>query len=216
MLVRDDGCDAERAREIAAELVAEQVVFVMGHLCSDASIAASDIYEENGVIQISPSSTNPDYTERGLRYVFRTTGRDDTQGFVIAEHVQRNFRTKTLGIIHGGNSYSKGVADVAKAFLNQGGFQEVFFEQAPAEPYDFEPILEKIRDEGVDLVLYPGLPGPILSFLAQTHAAELDFQVVGADAFTGLEITEENQHLFDGVPVQLSTRPGRRTAVTGI
>jgi len=206
VLVRDDSCDADTAKEIAEELAELNVAFVMGHLCSDASIAASDIYEKNGIIQISPASTNPDLTERGLKSVFRTTGRDDTQGFVIAEHILRSFQTKTLGIVYGGNSYSRGVAEVAKSFLNQGGMQEAFFEEAPPEePYDFSAIFERIRGDGVNLVLYPGLPGPIISFLTQAKQTGVDVQLVGGDAFTGLEITEENRRLFDGV--QFSFQP---------
>jgi len=197
-VVRDDNCNADEAKKIALELVEIKVAMVMGHLCSDASIAASGIYEENGIIEISPSSTNPAYTERGLKNVFRTTGRDDMQGFVIAEHILRNFRTKRLAIIVDDNGYSRGVANVAKKFLNQGGMNEVLFETAPAEPFDFTKLLQSLTTNKVDLVLYPGLPGPMISLATLAREKGAKFRVVGADAFSGIKFDKSNRRAFDG------------------
>jgi branched-chain amino acid transport system substrate-binding protein len=84
--------------------------------------------------------------------------------------------------------------------------QEMFFEEAPSdEPYDFSDIFEKIRENNVDLILYPGLPGPVIAYLTQTKEAGVEAQLVGGDAFTGLEITDENRRLFDSV--QFSFQP---------
>ena len=151
-IVRDDECNVAKAEKIAEEIVQRKIPFVMGHLCSDASIAASSKYEKAGIIQISPSSTNPNYTDRGLKYAFRTTGRDDMQGFVIAEHILRNFKTKRLGILYEDSQYSKGVATATKRFLNQGGTQELFYMKAPAAPFDFSPVFKAIKTNKVNVV----------------------------------------------------------------
>ena len=73
----DDACEPNQAEAAARQLVSEGVIFVVGHVCSSASIAASKIYEEAGIIMISPASTNPKVTEAGHRNVFRAIGRDD-------------------------------------------------------------------------------------------------------------------------------------------
>jgi len=206
-IVRDGKCDAKEAVKIAQEIVAKKIPFVMGHLCSDASIAASSIYEKAGVIQISPSSTNPTYTDRGLKYVFRTTGRDDMQGFVIAEHILRSFKTKTLGIAFEDAAYSRGVANVTKEFLNKGGMQEKFILEFPKETADFSKLIGQIRDNKVDVLLFPGFPGSMISFAEQAKKAGVKVRMVGGDSFSGIKFTDENKRLFDGTQFSFPPDP---------
>ena len=187
-IVRDDECDPEKAVEIAKELVRKKVPFVMGHLCSDASIAASEIYEKNGIIEISPSSTNPKYTERGLANVFRTTGRDDMQGFVISEQILRNFTFKPLAIIHDDTEYSRGIVENAQKFLEEGEKTAVFVAQAPGKPYDFSKIIERIRVNEIGVVLYPALPDQLAEFLVQLSKSGLKPQIIGGDTFTNVTV----------------------------
>src|SRR5690349_8930219 len=71
LTLEDDACDPRQAVSVASRVVGRGTAFVVGHYCSAASIAASDVYADAGVLQISPGSTNPRYTERGLRNVFR-------------------------------------------------------------------------------------------------------------------------------------------------
>jgi branched-chain amino acid transport system substrate-binding protein len=193
-IFRDDHCKADEARAIAAEFVQLEVNMVMGHLCSDASIAASVVYENAGLIAISPSSTNPELTERGLNFTFRVTGRDDMQGFVLAEHILRNFKTRRLAILYDDNGYSKGVTKVAQAFVTKGGMKVAMKELVPADgPWNFSEIIEKMRANKIDLVLYPGLPGPIMAFAQQIKAAKFKVRMLGSDAFTGLKFDKTNR-----------------------
>jgi branched-chain amino acid transport system substrate-binding protein len=75
--VGDDACDPKQAVAVANQMINKGVVLMAGHFCSGSSIPASNVYAEENVLQISPASTNPQLTERGLDNVFRTCGRDD-------------------------------------------------------------------------------------------------------------------------------------------
>src|SRR3954454_17578782 len=77
LLVADDFCDPDQAVAAARKLVSEGVIFVAGHYCSGASIPASKVYEDAGVLMISPASTNPKLTDLDRANVFRVIGRDD-------------------------------------------------------------------------------------------------------------------------------------------
>ena len=68
----DDVCDPKQAVSVANSLVNDGVRFVVGHLCSSSTQPASDIYEDEGVLMITPASTSPAITERGYELVFRT------------------------------------------------------------------------------------------------------------------------------------------------
>lgn len=66
----DDFCDPDQAVAAANKLVAAGVPFVVGHQCWGAAIPASTIYEDAGIVLISPAATNPRLTDRGLRDTF--------------------------------------------------------------------------------------------------------------------------------------------------
>jgi branched-chain amino acid transport system substrate-binding protein len=206
-VVRDDHCNPDKAVEIANDVAAEKIPFVMGHLCSDASIAASEIYEKSGIIEISPSSTNPLYTERNFSNVFRTTGRDDMQGFVIAEQILRHFKFKELGIIHDDTAYSRGIVDVAKKFLTDGGKEAAFLVQAPGEPYDFSAIIKLIKAKKVGILLYPALPAQLASFLKQAAKAGVKPQLIGGDTFTNVVLDKADMRLLDGTQFSFPPDP---------
>jgi len=206
-VTRNDECNPEKAVEIAKELAAKKITFVMGHLCSGASIAASDIYEKNGIIAISPSSTNPDLTDRGMKNIFRTTGRDDMQGFVLADHILRSYKTKKLAIIYDDNAYSRGMVNVTKKFLNQAGLNEAMFEQAPGEPFDYSKILSRIKKEKVRIVVYPAMPGPVAELLRQAKAKKIRFRLLGGDSFTNFVLEGDEVKLLNGVQFSFTPDP---------
>src|SRR3954454_10775265 len=54
--IGDDGCDPKQAVNVANQLASKGVKFVAGHLCSGSSIPASKVYEEEGILQITPAS----------------------------------------------------------------------------------------------------------------------------------------------------------------
>lgn len=76
----DDACDPKQAVAVANKVVNDGVKFVIGHLCSSSTQPASDIYEDEGVIMITPAATSPEITARGYKLVFRTIGLDSAQG----------------------------------------------------------------------------------------------------------------------------------------
>src|ERR1700721_2936652 len=88
--IGDDACDPKQARSVAEKLAGEKIPFVAGHYCSSSSIPASEAYADGNVLQITPASTNPLFTERKLWNVARVCGRDDQQGLGAAEFIAKN------------------------------------------------------------------------------------------------------------------------------
>src|SRR5882757_5175175 len=88
----DDVSDPKQGVSVANKFVGDGVKFVVGHFNSGVTIPASDVYSENGVLEITPSATNPVFTERGLWDTFRTCGRDDQQGAVAGKYLLDNFK----------------------------------------------------------------------------------------------------------------------------
>jgi branched-chain amino acid transport system substrate-binding protein len=109
--VHDDVCDPKQAVAIANQLAASPPAVVVGHFCSGSSIPASDVYAEEGILMISPGSTNPKLTDAGHWNVFRICGRDDQQGALAGKDLIKLFPGKKVAIVDDRQTYSQGLAD---------------------------------------------------------------------------------------------------------
>ena len=121
--VGDDACDPKQARAVGEKFASQKLPFVAGHYCSSSSIPASDAYAEGGVLQITPASTNPVFTERKLWNTFRVCGRDDQQGTVAGNYIAKHYKGKNIAILQDKSTYGKGLADEMKKALNKAGVQ---------------------------------------------------------------------------------------------
>ncbi|SDR37656.1 branched-chain amino acid ABC transporter substrate-binding protein [Pseudovibrio sp. Tun.PSC04-5.I4] len=154
--VGDDACDPKQAVAVANQMVGKNVAFIAGHFCSGSSIPASQVYAEESIIQITPASTNPKYTEeRAGPGTYRVCGRDDQQGKVAGELLAGEFGDKNIAVIHDKTAYGKGLADATKAVMNGLGKQEALYEAYTAGEKDYTALVSKLKSEKVD-VLYVG------------------------------------------------------------
>jgi branched-chain amino acid transport system substrate-binding protein len=181
LVVGDDAGDPRQGRSVANTFVGEGVSFVVGHFNSGVSEPASDVYAENGILMITPGSTNPKITERGLSNVFRVCGRDDQQGKVAGEYIAANFKDKKVAITHDKTTYGKGLADETKKVMNGLGVQEVLYEGINAGERDFSALVSKIKDSGADIVYWGGVHTEGGSILRQMRAAGVNAVMMGGD-----------------------------------
>ena len=158
--VGDDACDPKQARAVAEDLVSKGVIFVAGHFCSSSSIPASEVYAEADVVQMTPASTNPAFTEgaaeKGWKNVFRTCGRDDAQGLVAGKYIAEKYAGKNVAIIHDKSTYGKGIADETKKAMNAAGLQETMYEAINQGDKDYSALVSKMKAGNID-VIYAGL-----------------------------------------------------------
>jgi branched-chain amino acid transport system substrate-binding protein len=158
--VGDDACDAQQAVAVANQLAGKQVVFVAGHYCSSASIPASSVYYESGIIQMTPGSTSPKLTDdaarKGWNNVFRTCGRDDEQGAVAGKYLAMNFKGKKVAIIHDKTTYGQGLADETRKAMNAGGLKEAMYEAITQGDKDFSALISKMKQAGIDAIYLGG------------------------------------------------------------
>ena len=155
LITADDFCDPQQAIATAQKLVSDGAIFVVGHGCSGASIPASKIYNAAGVLQISPMSTNPMFTDQGFANVFRTIGRDDMQGAVAGNRLADLWSNKRIAILHDDTTYGKGLAEETKKQLNMRGVTEAVFRAYTPGKNDYSAEITELRAADVS-VLYVG------------------------------------------------------------
>jgi branched-chain amino acid transport system substrate-binding protein len=187
LAVGDDACDPKQAVAVANQFVNEEVVFVAGHYCSGSSIPASQVYNEEGIVQISPASTNPQFTEQGFDNVFRVCGRDDVQGPYAADYVVDNNVGSKVAVVHDKTTYGKGLADDFKKQLNARGVQETMYEGITAGDKDFTALITKMKQAGVDLIYLGGYHTEAGLITRQAREQGLDATMMSGDALVSDE-----------------------------
>src|SRR6266536_373845 len=180
----DDVSDPKQGVSIANKFAADGVKFVPGHFNSGVTMPASEAYQENGILEITPSATNPKITERGMWNIFRTCGRDDQQGAVAGDYILKNFKGKKIAIVHDKTTYGQGLADVTRATINKGGLKEVLYEGVNKDDKDFSALVSKIKASNADLIYWGGLHDTGGLILRQVRAQGVKAPLMGGDGIT--------------------------------
>jgi branched-chain amino acid transport system substrate-binding protein len=180
----DDRADPKEGVSVANKLAGEGVKFVIGHFNSGVTIPASEVYQENGILTVTPAATNPRLTERNMWNIFRTCGRDDQQGVVAGDYILKNFKGKKVAIIHDKTTYGQGLADVTRSTINKGGLKEVMYEGVNKDDKDFSAIVSKVKASGADLIYWGGLHDTGGLLLRQTRDQGVRAPLMGADGIT--------------------------------
>ena len=159
--IGDDVSDPKQGISVANKFVGDGVTWVVGHFNSSVSIPASGVYADNGLLQITPASTNPGLTDpdksgKSKWNVFRTCGRDDQQGAVAAKYLLEKEKGKKIAFIHDKKAYGKGLVDETKKALNAGGVTEVVYETINPGEKDYSAVVSKLKAAGAEVVYYGG------------------------------------------------------------
>ena len=185
--IEDDACDPKQARSVAEKIGSANVPFVAGHYCSSSSIPASEAYADSNVLEITPASTNPLFTERKLWNVARVCGRDDQQGLVAGEYIAKNFKGKNIAILNDKSTYGKGLADETKKALNKAGVTEKMYESYNQGDKDFNAIVSRLKQQNIDLVYIGGYHTEAGLILRQMRDQGLKTILMAGDALADKE-----------------------------
>jgi len=177
----DDEASGQKAVTVAQTLIDSGVVAVIGHFNSGCTIPASRLYNDAKIIEISPGSTNPQYTEQGFPYAFRICGRDDQQGAVIASYLHDTLKLSKIAILNDKTTYGEGLATVVKKEFEGKGGTVVMFQGLDKEDTDFRANLAVVKGSGAEALVWGGMytgGGPLV---VQLREAGLNFPFVSDD-----------------------------------
>jgi len=181
--VADDRCDRKEAEPLANRMVGRRAVLMVGHLCSGASILASPVYNDAGIIQISPGARAPQYTdERPGPGVFRLAGRDDSQGMVAGTYLAEHFHDRRIAIVHDNSPYGSGLAEATRDAMNAAGKQEAFYDDYTPNETDYGSLLARLDAGNIDIVFIGGSYTDIATIASQMHDEGLSTRLVSGDA----------------------------------
>ena len=157
--VQDDACDSNSATAVANHYVQARVRLVVGHVCSNASLPASEIYAANGTVMITAASVAAKLTDRNLPTIFRVCGRDDDQARLSAAVLAERFRDRRIAIIYDPSPASRALAAATKDNLNRIGVNEALFATFQPSDADDAALADRLKGAGIDVVYYGGDAG---------------------------------------------------------
>lgn len=213
LVVGDDACDPRQAVNVANQFVSDGVVFVAGHFCSGSSIPASAVYAEEGIVQISPASTNPALTDqRPGPGIYRVCGRDDKQGVVAGGWLAENFPEGNVAILHDRTAYGQGLAEETRRAMQAAGVEPAMFEAYTPGERDYSAIVSRLNAEGVGAVYIGGYHTEAGLILRQMREQGLQAQMVSGDALVTDEFWSITGDLGNGVMMTFSPDPRKYEA----
>jgi len=182
IVLMDDGCEPKQAPTVANRIINDGIGFVVGHACSGASIAASDIYDNNSVVMITASSTAPVLTDgKNFDFIFRTIGRDDQQGPAAADFIMNNVKPKRIAVLHDKQSYGQGIATAAHGALKSSGADIAMFEGINAGDSDYSAVITRMKSLGVDFVYFGGYHPEMGLLLRQSAEQNFTARYMGSE-----------------------------------
>ena len=181
MVPEDDEANPTKATTVAQKLVDAKVAAVVGHFNSGASIPASKIYSDAGIPQISPSSTNPKYTQQGFKTTFRVVAHDDQQGPTLARFAANTLKVASVAVIDDSTAYGQGLADAFERTIKSMDIKVVAREHTTDKDTDFKAILTRIKGKKPDLIMFGGIDPQAGPMVKQMKELGIKAKFIGGD-----------------------------------
>ncbi|HVZ13717.1 MAG TPA: branched-chain amino acid ABC transporter substrate-binding protein [Bauldia sp.] len=179
----DDGCTAKKADAVANQLAGKGALLVVGHLCLQASMAGAAVYAAEHIIEISPGTTFPKFTdERAGPGIFRIAGRDDAEGAFAGTAIATRFPGARIALLDDGTGYGKALTDGAAAALTAAGKDIAMRNAYTPGQKDYASIAGQLAASSIDVVYFGGSDPDVGTIVAGMHDQGMHATVVAGDA----------------------------------
>jgi branched-chain amino acid transport system substrate-binding protein len=211
--IGDDACDPKQAVAVANQMTGSGVKLVAGHYCSGSSIPASKVYAESDMVQISPASTNPTFTDdRAGPNIYRVCGRDDQQGGVAGKYLAANFADKNIAFVDDKTAYGKGLAEETKKAMGTAGKQAAMEESITAGEKDYSALVSKLKQANIDVIYFGGYHTEAGLIIRQMRDQGMNTILMGGDALITQEFWSITGDAGEGTLMTFSPDPRKNPA----
>lgn len=198
----DDKNSSEEAATIAQKIVsAKDIVGVIGHFASGVCMTAAPVYNENNIIEISPSASHKDYSGIG-DYIFRNNTVISTEAKASLDIAVNDFGKKNIGIISIKTDWGTGTAQVIKDLateLEGDGVKIVAHEEVVEGSDDYSPAITKLNEAGADVVICAGMYNLVAPVAKQYKRVNPDIKIVGFSNAYSQQLIELGGEDVEGV-----------------
>lgn len=214
----DDGCEPKQAVPAANRVVNSGAKFAVAHACSGVTVPAVNVYEQEGIVAITPGATSPLVTDTTKpKMFFRTIGRDDQQGPFAAHYIAKTVKPKKVAVLHDKQTYGSGVATQVKDTLVKDGVDVALFEGINVGDSDYSAVITKLKSAGVDFVYFGGYHPELGLLLRQSREQGLKVQYMGPEGTANQDLVAIAGPAIEGLlvtlPADFTKLPGNAAIV---
>ncbi|HUG58793.1 MAG TPA: high-affinity branched-chain amino acid ABC transporter substrate-binding protein [Candidimonas sp.] len=203
-LLIDDGCEPKQAVPAANRVINSGAKFAVAHACSGTTVPAVNVYEQEGIVAITPGATSPLVTDTiKPHYFFRTIGRDDQQGPFAAGYIAKQLKPKTVAILHDKQTYGSGVASQVRDNLAKDKVEVSIFEGINVGDSDYSAVITKLKSLKPDLIYFGGYHAELGLLLRQAREQGLTTQFMGPEGVANKDLVAIAGPAIDGLLVTL-------------
>jgi len=214
IVAADDRGELKQALSVANRFVAEKIFLVVGHFQSSLTLAASEIYANHAILDITPSATNPQITGRGLDLMFRTCGRDDQQSAVAAAFLTAR-KEKRIAIIYDNTADGKKRADDLRARLAKASIADVLYAGIDKDADDAK-LVGRIKAAAADIVYWSGDGGDAGQLVKEMRAEGVRALFMGGDSLASDEFALAGGGAVEGTLMTFPPDPRRRPQAAAV
>jgi branched-chain amino acid transport system substrate-binding protein len=215
--IGDDACDPKQAVAVANQMTAGGAKLVAGHYCSGSSIPASKVYADGDMVQISPASTNPTFTDdRAGPNIYRVCGRDDQQGGIAGKYLATNFADKNIAFVDDKTAYGKGLAAETKKAMGEAGKQAAMEESITAGEKDYSALVSKLKQANIDVIYFGGYHTEAGLIIRQMRDQGMSTILMGGDALITQEFWSITGDAGEGTLMTFSPDPRKNPAAADL
>lgn len=213
----DDACNGPRTTEVANDIVARKIKFVLGPLCSGTVPAAAKIFNDNNTLMIASTASSDDLSSHDHSMFFRTIGKDEQQGAAAARYIADRIKPKKVAIIHENQAYGRGLAMQVKKDIEAGGFKPEMFEQFDKGGTDFSTLIARMKQADVDFVYYGGYHPELIVMLQQAKQQGLNARWMGPGGVASPAVKGDwAEGLLVTLPPDVSKQPSNAKIVAAL
>ncbi len=198
----DDKNTSEEATTIAQKIVSDgDISGVIGHFSSGVCMTAAPIYQENKIIEISPSASHPDYSKIG-NYIFRNNTVISKEGAASVDIAVHDLGKKNIGIISIMTDWGTNTSGIIKdliADLNDPNVKVVAHEEVMEGSDDYTPAITKLNEAGADVVICCGMYNLVAPVAKQYKNINPDIAIVGFSNAYSQQLIQLGEEAVEGV-----------------
>lgn len=208
LVVGDSKADPKEAANIAQKFVSDaNVMAVIGDFTSTAALAGAPIYQKGGLVQLSPTSSHPDFTKQGT-FMFRNIATQEVEGAILGDYAVNDLKKKNIAIVYIKNDWGivahENFMKKAKAL----GANIVAVEPyLPEQGKDYSAIITKIKDKNPDMIYLGMMYTDAALFAQQVKKANFDAPMIGTGSLYSDELLKLGGSAVEGLYVTCSFYP---------
>ena len=201
----DSQGDPTQAPGLAKKSIDDKtIVGIVGPAFSGESKAADPLFNEAGLVTITPSATNPTLADQGWKTFFRGLGNDATQGPAAAKYIKDTVKSTKTFVIDDASEYGKGLADIVRKDL---GAQVVGNDGIQQKQTDFGPSVTKVKASGADALFFGGYSPEAAPLIKQLRDAGWKGTFVVADGVKDQSFIDNAKSAAEGTVITCPCTP---------